>query len=477
MVQKSEVEKLSLREDGTWDIQTNQGQINAGLVINAAGFWAKEVGKLAGLELPLVPMQHQYLVTKTVPEVAALKKEFPVIRHLEGSFYCRQERDGLLIGPYECEEANKACEDWVREGVPKDFGKELFQPDLERLGPHLEAAMELIPCFQNAEIQSVVNGPITYSPDILPMIGPSLLPNMWLAVGFAYGIVHGGGIGKYMADWILNKEPSYDLTELDALRFGKWADTEYSLIKCQESYGMNNAIGYPHEEREGGRPTYRVSGIHDDLVQAGAFMGFHAGWEQPDWYPIEKSAPNYQPSFYRTNWFDAVQSEYKLVSEKVGLIDLTPFAKIKVSGPESRAYLDFLLAGTVPKVGRTTLAHALTVGAKVMAEFTVTGLDKDEFMVVTGSGTELHDLRHMEQVAREFGYKNVKIENMTDDLGVLSVVGPLSKDVLGNAIKDKPMIESWKFLDAKKVSSLNETFNENLTQLLSCCSKDRHQWS
>ena len=141
------------------------------MVINAGGFWGKEIGKLAGLDLPLVPMQHQYLVTKTVPEVKALEKEFPVLRHLEGSFYCRQERDGLLIGPYECEEANVACEDWVRNGVTKGFGKELFEPDLDRLGPHLEMAMELIPSFQNAEIQSVVNGPITYSPDILPMIG------------------------------------------------------------------------------------------------------------------------------------------------------------------------------------------------------------------------------------------------------------------------------------------------------------------
>ena len=163
-------------------------------------------------------MQHQYLVTKSVPEVQKLKKEFPVLRHLEGSFYLRQERDGLLIGPYESEEANVACTDWVKNQVPKGFGKELFDPDLDRLAPHLESAMELVPCFERAEIQTVVNGPITYSPDILPMLGPSLQPNMWLAVGFAYGIVHGGGIGQYLADWILNKEPSYNLTELDPLR-------------------------------------------------------------------------------------------------------------------------------------------------------------------------------------------------------------------------------------------------------------------
>ena len=452
LFQNAQVSKLELKENGSWDISTNEGILNADLVINAAGFWGKEVGHLAGLNLPLVPMQHQYLVTKTVPEVKALSREFPVLRHLEGSFYCRQERDGLLIGPYECEESNVACEDWVKNGVTKGFGKELFEPDLDRLSPHLEKAMELVPSFQNAEIQSVVNGPITYSPDILPMIGPSLKPNMWLAVGFAYGIVHAGGVGKYMADWILNGEPEYDLSELDPLRYNeKWCTTDYSLIKCQESYGFNNAVGYPHEERHGGRPTYRTSGIHQELISAGAFMGFHAGWEQPDWYSTDGTTPEYQPSFYRTNWFEAVQKEYQLVQNHVGIIDLTPFAKFKVTGIEARKYLDYLLAGSIPKPGRTTLAHALTESGKVYAEFTVTGLGNDGFMIVTGSGSELHDLRHMEQVARSGKFNDVSIQNVTDDLGVLSIAGPKSGAVLKD-ILDPNLVESWKFLDAKTIS-------------------------
>ena len=176
-----------------------------------------------------------------------------------------------------------------------------------------------------------------------------------------------------------------------------------------------------------------------------------SGWEQPDWYSVDPTQkPEYKPSFGRTNWFEAVQKEYSLVSEKVGLIDLTPFAKIKVSGVEARAYLDYLLSGTVPKVGRTTLAHALTVGGKVMAEFTVTGLEESNtFMVVTGSGVELHDLRHMEEVAREGNY-DVQIENVTDDLGVLSVAGPLSGHVFAKALENQDLVDQWKFLDAKK---------------------------
>ena len=176
---------------------------------------------MAGLDLPLVPVQHQYLVTKSVPEVQALTREIPVLRHLEGSFYLRQERDGLLIGPYESQSAMVQMEDWTRNGVPPAFGKELYPGDLDRLGPHLEAAMETFPCFARAEIQSVVNGPITYTPDILPMVGPSLLPNMWLAVGFGYGVVHGGGVGQFLADWICQVSSIKSSPDLDFNNLGR----------------------------------------------------------------------------------------------------------------------------------------------------------------------------------------------------------------------------------------------------------------
>ena len=202
MEQNCAVTGLQPRPDGGWDVVTEKGTVTANRVINCSGFHGRDVGLLAGLDLPLVPVQHQYLVTKSVPEVQALHKEIPVLRHLEGSFYLRQERDGLLIGPYESQSAMVQMEDWTRAGVPPAFGKELYPGDLDRLGPHLEAAMETFPCFARAEIQSVVNGPITYTPDILPMVGPSLLPNMWLAVGFGYGVVHGGGVGQFLADWI-----------------------------------------------------------------------------------------------------------------------------------------------------------------------------------------------------------------------------------------------------------------------------------
>ncbi|KAG0727747.1 Dimethylglycine dehydrogenase, mitochondrial [Chionoecetes opilio] len=449
IVQGAGVEGLRLREDGRWLVSTTQGDVVADRVVNAAGFWAKEVAKMAGSDLPLVPNHHQYLVTSTVPEVKALKKEFPVLRHLEGSFYLRMERDGLLIGPYESSETMQQCNDWVTNGVPKGFGKELFDPDLNRMEPHLEIAMELIPSFANASIQSVVNGPITYTPDLLPLLGPDLLPNMWVAAGFGYGIVHGGGMGKYLADWIQNGEPPFELNECDPLRFSSWTTDDYAMAKTRECYGMNNAIGYPHEERFAGRPTQRLSGAHELLEKRGARMHFHSGWEQPAWFSPSGGKPEYCPSFRRTNWHEAVEGEVERVMTTAGIVDLTPFAKLVVEGPDAAAFLNYVTANKMPKLGRTVISHILTTTGHVYAELTVTRTKDDSFLVVTGSGVELHDLRWLQEQARGGGWK-VNIANKTDELGCLSIAGPKSKAVLA---KLSPAFEGkFPFFSAKEVS-------------------------
>ena len=323
------------------------------------------------------------------------------------------------------------CRDWVTDRVTPGFGKELFPGDLDRLQPHLEVAMEAFPCFQTAEILSVVNGPITYTPDILPMVGPTRLPNMWLAVGFGYGIAHGGGVGKYLADWICNGEAPYELIEFDPLRYGEWTTAEYALDKTRESYGFNNAVPFPGEERLAGRPTARVSPLHDRLVAAGAHMGFHSGWEQPDWFAAEGQRPEYRPSFRRTNWQMEQDREYRVLTEAVGVADLTPFGKFAVTGPGARRFLDRLVGGTVPRPGRTSLGHALTPTGRVYAELTVTCLAESpaRFLVVTGAGSELHDLRQLEAVAREEEH-DVAIENVTERMGVVSVVGPRAGELM-----------------------------------------------
>lgn len=447
IVQQAEVTALQPRSDGGWDVVTPRGTVRANRVINCGGFWGRELGKLAGLDLPLVPVQHQYLVTKSVPEVQALKKEIPVLRHLDGSFYLRQERDGLLIGPYESVESMVQMEEWARDKVTPGFGKELYPGDLERLSPHLEVAMEAFPCFANAEIQSVVNGPITYTPDILPMVGPTLLPNMWVAVGFGYGIVHGGGVGKYLADWISQGEAPYELIEFDPLRYNNWTTMDYAIEKTRESYGFNNIVGYPNEERFAGRPTNRPRPLHDKLVAAGAHMGFNAGWEVPLWYAAPGEKPEYQPSFTKANWQLEQHREYETLTEKVGVADLSPFGKFMLTGPDARAFLDRCVAGFVPKEGRTGLGHMLTSTGKVYAELTITGLPDGKFLIVTGGGSELHDLRRLNEIARVENF-NVELENITEEYGTLTVAGPLSGSLM-KRISDQD-VSNWKFMDAKQ---------------------------
>ncbi|XP_051794913.1 LOW QUALITY PROTEIN: dimethylglycine dehydrogenase, mitochondrial [Acanthochromis polyacanthus] len=379
---------LSQTSDGKWDVQTPHGTIRANRIVNTAGFWAREVGKMIGFEHPTIPVHHQYVVTATVPEVKALKKELAVIRDLEASYYLRQERDGLLFGPYEKMEKMVLQDSWVREGVPPGFGKELFESDLDRIMEHIEMAMEMVPVLKKADIINTVSGPITYTPDLLPMVGPHRgVSNYWTAIGFGYGIIHAGGMGKFLSDWITNGEPPYDLIECDPNRYGKWKRQPLTLAR---------------------------------------------------------------PSFRRTNWFGPVGRECRLVMEKVGVIDLTPFGKFIVKGKDSHKLLDRLFANTMPKVGLTNISHMLTPNGRVYAEVTITQLEPGKFLLITGSGSELHDLRWIEKEAIEGRY-DVDISNVTDDIGVLGVAGPNSRKVLQKLTKEDMSDAGFKFLHCKSI--------------------------
>ncbi|KAK6305131.1 hypothetical protein J4Q44_G00239110 [Coregonus suidteri] len=428
------VSGLTPTSDGKWDVQTPHGTIRTNSIVNATGFWAREVGQLIGLEHPTIPVHHQYVVTATVPEVKALKTELPVIRDLEGSYYLRQERDGLLFGPYEREEKMVLQDSWVTDGVPPGFGKELFESDLDRIMDHVEMAMEMVPVLKNADIINIVSGPITYTPDLLPMVGPHQgARNYWTAIGFGYGVIHAGGIGKFLSDWIVTGEPPYDLSA--------------AFDTARESYGFNNVVGYPKEERFAGRPTHRTSGVYE-LLKGKASMGFHAGWEQPHWFYKPGDDAGYKPSFRRTNWFGPVGRECNLVMEKVGVVDLTPFGKFMVKGKDSQKLLDRLFANTMPKVGLTNISHMLTPTARVYAEVTITQLAPGEFLLITGSGSELHDLRWIEKEVEEGAY-DVDISNVTEDIGVLGVAGPKARDVLQKLTQEDMSDAGFKFLHCK----------------------------
>ncbi|XP_027056532.1 dimethylglycine dehydrogenase, mitochondrial-like [Pocillopora damicornis] len=435
---------LNFRSDGRWDVKTPHGTIRAKHVVNAAGFWGREIGRMVGIELSLGVVHHQFLVTGPIPEVASLKKELPFMRDLEGSTYTRQEKQGILFGPYESADKMKMEEGWW-DCVPEGFGKELFESDVDNISDYIINSMKRTPVLANAEITSTVSGPITYAPDAIPLLGPDAkVPNMWLALGTGYGIGLAGGIGKYLSDWMIDGEPPFDLIECEPGRYGNWASREYVLAKCRETYGLNNQIMHPKLERWAGRPV-RTNGIYKRLCERGAQMGQRAGWEQPNWFAHSGDEPGFKPSFRRTNWFEPVGRECDLVLSKVGIIDLTPYGKFEVKGRDAADFLDRVFANELPKVGCSNINHMLTPKGKVYAEMTVTCLASDRYLLVTRSNTEFHDLRWLLANQRKNNY-DIVITNITDDVACLGIAGPRSRDVLSKMTSSNLSDERFPYL-------------------------------
>jgi dimethylglycine dehydrogenase len=292
---------LARTRSGEWRVVTEEDELLAEVVVNAAGTWAREVGRLAGLDLPIVAMEHQYLVTAAIPEIAALPAELPLLREVDVSYYLRQEGHGLLLGPYE-----RGARPFGVGGVPKDFGADLLPPDPERLRPIVEAAMTRVPALGRATVTRIVNGPITYTPDGNPLVGPAFgQPGLWLACGLSFGITQAGGLGRYLAEWIVEGQPSIDLWEVDPRRYGAYATERYAVARCIDIYEDEYAIVYPQDDRRPGRPA-RTSPLHDRFGAAGAVFGVRNGWERPYWFAPAGAEARDRPSFRRTNWFDAV---------------------------------------------------------------------------------------------------------------------------------------------------------------------------
>ena len=338
-----------------WRVITDRGDFLAEVVINAAGTWAREVGRLVGLDLPIVPMEHQYLVTETIPEVAALGHELPLLREVDVSYYLRQEGQGLLLGPYE-----RGAKPFGVGGIPPGFGADLLPPDPERLRAIVESAMARVPVLARAGVARIVNGPITYTPDGNPLLGPAFgLRGFWLACGVSFGITQAGGAGRYLAEWITEGQPSIDLWEVDPRRYGTYATERYAVARCIDIYEDEYAIVYPQDDRRPGRPA-RTSPLYDRFRAAGAVFGVRNGWERPYWFAPPGTEPRDRPSFRRTNWFDAVGREARAVRERAGVLELSSFAKYEVHGPGAEDFLDRLCANRLPRLGRIALSQLLT---------------------------------------------------------------------------------------------------------------------
>ena len=411
------------RADGDWDVITEQGTIVAEHVVNAAGGFSPQIGAMVGLEVPIVNIVHQYLVTENLDAVAALDKEPPVVRDPRASCYYRQEQQGLIIGPYETDGAQP----WALDGIDWSFDTELLPPDIDRLVPWLELAAQRIPAFADAGIKRVVSGPITHTPDGGFLIGPAPgLPNFWMCCGAGIGITQGPGAGKYLAQWMVHGQTDINVREMEARRFGRWSLGDYSVAKAVDEYHQMYQVHYPGEFREAGRPV-RTTPIYGKLAAAGAVFAETFGWERAKWFAAEGVAERY--GFRRMNWFEPVAEECRAVRERVGVLDLSSFSKFDVSGRDAAAFLDRVIANRVPRRdGRVVLAHALTDLGGIESEFTVTRLDERRFYLLSAAVAQIHDYDWLVQHRHEG--EDVAIVDVTDDYGALTVTGPRSRELL-----------------------------------------------
>lgn len=432
-------------ENGRWVVETRNGVLRALHIVNAAGTWGFEVGRMMGVNVPSVPVLHQYLVTDTVSAIADRQKagapELPIIRDPEESWYCRQERDGFILGPYE-----KEALVWSVDGVPDEFGAELMAPDLDRVEHIIEAAMARLPALATAGVKTVVNGPITFTPDANPLIGPAHgVPNAWLLTGSSMGVMEGGGAGKFLAHWMIHGAPPMDPLAVDSRRFGAWADRDYRVAKAVECFGLQFGVHYPFEERSAGR-NIRVSALHDLMRERGAVMGVAHGAERPNWFSANPLDEN-RDSFRRSNWFGAVAHEVDAVASRVALADLSAFSKFDVTGPDTLRFLDALGANAPPKPGRICLTHALTPAGGVASEFTVTVFAPDRAYLNSAAASEEMDLDLLR--ARMSGF-DIEIRNRTCELSVIGLMGPRSADVLGKlAVLEADKSFTW--LSAREI--------------------------
>ena len=413
------------RVDGLWRVKTEKGEIVADQVVNAAGTWAWEVGRMMGVEVSSVPILHQYLVVDRVPAVQRNKavsgSELPIIRDPDESWYVRQERDGLLLGPYE-----RDAQTWSVDGVPKEFGAELLPADLDRVEHIIELATTRIPALAEGGLSSVVNGPITFTPDANPLVGPAPGPgNAWMITGSSMGVMEGGGAGWLLAGWMTHGSPPLDPLHVDPRRFGKWVDREYCVKKAVECFGLQFGVHYPFEERPAGRGQ-RLSALHDVTAGRGAVFGAANGWERPNWFSTTGDG-NVDLTFRRPGWFNAVAEEVDRVNRSAGVIDLSALAKFEVSGREARQFMDALGANAPPAPGRTRLVHALTADGGVQSEFLAACLDAERYRLTSAAAAELIDERLLNRLGREF---DVEVRNATDDVSAFGCAGPRSKELL-----------------------------------------------
>ena len=443
---KTLVTGLQQQPSGEWLVETSEGTVTAGRVVNAAGCYARAVAQMAGIDIPVTNMEHHYIVTDPIPAFKERDGEIPVMRCPHVSGYFRQEQKSGLIGVYETEALAEA---WAPGGLPRwESTSELFEGDLDRIAPWLERAIERMPVFGEVGIRRIINGAIPHTPDGGPLLGPAAgLTNFWHCCGTSFGIAQGGGAGKYLAQWMVYGDAEINMAEFDPRRYGAYADEDYSRAKVFLDYRMTFTTRLPGEEEPDGRPR-RTSPLHGRLAAAGALFGETNGWERPKVFAPAGFAE--QGGYHRTNVFPLVAAEVAAVSRGVGLLDLTGFAKYAVEGADAEAFLNRVCAARMPqRDGRLTLAHMLSAGGRIAGEMTVTRIDGRHFYCLSAAAAELRDRDHL-VFAVQPG-EDVTIRNVTEQRGVLVVTGPKSRDLIAPLADADLSNEAFPYLSAQTI--------------------------
>jgi len=422
------VTAISRTSSGAWKVTTDKGEITCEHIVSATGNFARKTGKMVGLNIPVIPVEHQYIVTEAHPDIKARhangEPEMGVLRDSDGQWYMREEAGGLILGPYE--KGAPAC---YIDGPSDESEYELFQEDLERLEPHILSAIERVPAFGEVGVKKVYNGAIAYTPDGNPIIGPAWdLPNFWLNEGHSFGITAAGGAGWQLAEWIVEGAPTIDMLGVDPRRYGSYATESYLKVKNEEAYENVFITHYPDEEREAARPL-RTAPCYDRLKALGAVFGQKFGWERANWFAPDGVPQEDHWSFRRSNWFPHVGNEVRNVTENAGLLDMSAFAKARISGTGAEAFLDHLVANKLPKkVGRVALCHALTDRGGVHSEFTIQRESDDSFYLVSAGAAQRLDHDWIKKHMPDDG--SVRFDNLTNSIGVLVLAGPKSRDIM-----------------------------------------------
>ena len=444
------VTALAQKPNGEWLVTTDKGEITAEIIVNAAGFRAGEVMAMVGRHLPTVVMSHQYLVTEDVPELMSRgDARLPLLRDPDTSYYLRQEREGFILGPYEW----KATPMWL-DGMPDDFANQLWNDDFERLEKYIEDAMARVPALSRAGIKRGVNGPIPYSPDGNPYIGPEPgLRNFFHCNTFSFGITQGGGAGKALAEWVVHGKTEWDLWSLDRRRYGDYATTEYTVAKAIEVYQNEYASSFPYEERPAGRPL-RTSPLYETLKAKGARFGARGGWERAVYLDLKGDVPPDTHSFRREHvWHGAVAEEVRAVRERVGILDLPGFTKYELKGPGASTHLDYLSCSKLLSQGRVSLAYALTDDGKLWSEFTITRLGEDHFYIISAAIAATHDMDLLRQGLP--ADSAITVKDVTADFGTLIIAGPHARDVLAQVTKADLSNAGFPWLTAQYIETVS----------------------